>query len=89
MELLLKVIPADNILFASEIFGAVQGIDPETGHAFDDTKRHIDGIEWLPRGDREKILHGNAARVYPRLARRIAGKSSGGSQTTMQWEAGR
>jgi len=67
MELLLKVIPADNILFASEIVGAVQGIDPETGFAFDDTKRYIDEIEWLPREDRDKILHGNAARVYPRL----------------------
>ncbi len=68
MELLLKVIPADNILFASEIIGAVQGIDPETGFAFDDTKRYIDEIEWLPRADRDKILHGNTTRVYPRLA---------------------
>ena len=31
VELLLKVIPAENILFASEIVGAVKGIDPETG----------------------------------------------------------
>jgi 4-oxalmesaconate hydratase len=71
MELLLKVIPADNILFASEIVGAVQGIDPETGFAFDDTKRYIDEIEWLPRADRDKILHGNAARVYPRLVKAL------------------
>jgi 4-oxalmesaconate hydratase len=39
VELLTKVIPADNILFASETLGAVRGIDPETGHPFDDTKR--------------------------------------------------
>jgi 4-oxalmesaconate hydratase len=71
MELLLKVIPADNILFASEIVGAVQGIDPETGYAFDDTKRYIDEIEWLPREDRDKILHSNAARVYPRLVKAL------------------
>jgi 4-oxalmesaconate hydratase len=71
MELLLKVIPADNILFASEIVGAVQGIDPETGFAFDDTKRYIDEIEWLPREDRDRILHGNAARVYPRLVKAL------------------
>jgi 4-oxalmesaconate hydratase len=71
MELLLRVIPADNLLFASEIVGAVQGIDPETGFAFDDTKRHIDGIEWLAREDRDKILHGNAAKVYPRLAKAL------------------
>ena len=31
IELLAKVIPVDNILFASEMVGAVQGIDPETG----------------------------------------------------------
>ena len=30
-ELLAKVIPVDNILFASEMIGAVPGIDPETG----------------------------------------------------------
>jgi len=27
-----KVIPVDNILFASEMLGAVKGIDPQTGH---------------------------------------------------------
>ncbi len=31
MELLLKVIPADNILFASETVGALRGIYPEAG----------------------------------------------------------
>ena len=72
MKLLLEVIPAGNILFASEIFGAVQSIDPETGHAFDDTKRLIDGIESLPAPDREKILNGNARRIYPRLGRSMA-----------------
>ena len=42
IELLAKVVPVDNILFASEMLGAVQGIDPETGHHFDDTRRYID-----------------------------------------------
>ena len=42
IELLTKVIPADNILFASEMVGAVRGIDPRTGHHYDDTKRYID-----------------------------------------------
>jgi 4-oxalmesaconate hydratase len=31
IDLLTKVIPVDNILFASEMIGAVRGIDPETG----------------------------------------------------------
>ena len=67
IELLLKVIPADNILFASEIVGAVRGIDPETGHYYDDTRRYIDAIGWLSPADREKIYSGNVSRVYPRF----------------------
>jgi 4-oxalmesaconate hydratase len=70
IELLLKVIPADNILFASEMVGAVRGVDPETGQYYDDTKRYIDSIEGLSVADREKIFHGNVAKVYPRFARR-------------------
>ena len=32
IDLLTKVVPVDNILFASEMVGAVKGIDPKTGH---------------------------------------------------------
>jgi 4-oxalmesaconate hydratase len=67
IELLLKVIPAENILFASEIVGAVRGVDPETGHYYDDTRRYIDAIGWLKAADREKIFSGNVSRVYPRF----------------------
>ncbi len=62
----------DNILFASEMVGAVRGIDPESGHYYDDTKRYIDAIDWISAGDREKIFHGNARKVYSRLPARIA-----------------
>ena len=74
IELLLKVIPADNILFASEVVGAVRGVDPETGHNYDDTRRYIDAIEWLSAADREKIFSGNVARVYPRFGARTAAR---------------
>ena len=67
MELLLKVIPARNILFASETIGAVRGIDPETGHHFDDTRRYIDAASFLGAEAREMIFSGNARRVYSRL----------------------
>jgi 4-oxalmesaconate hydratase len=73
IELLLKVVPADNILFAQEIYGAVKGVNPKTGFNYDDTKRYIDSIEWLDPADREKIFHGNVRRVYGRYAAR-AGK---------------
>jgi 4-oxalmesaconate hydratase len=69
-ELLAKVIPADNILFASEMIGAVPGVDPETGHNFDDTKRYIDALP-LPAEDKSKIFEGNAKRVFGRLARQL------------------
>jgi len=72
IELLLKTIPANNILFASEIIGAVKGIDPETGHNYDDTKRYIDAVAWLPAADRAKVLGENALNVYPRIKARLA-----------------
>jgi 4-oxalmesaconate hydratase len=71
VELLTKVIPADNVLFGSEMIGAVRGKDPSTGHYFDDTKRYVDGIAALSAEDRHKIYEGNARRVYPRLDRRL------------------
>ena len=67
IELLLKVIPADNILFASEMVGAVRGVDPETGHHYDDTRRYIDAIDWLSADDRDKIYRRNVSRVFPRF----------------------
>ncbi len=72
IELLTKVIPVDNILFASEMVGAVKGIDPETGHNFDDTKRYLDQITTLSQDDQDKIFFKNALRVYPRLGPQLA-----------------
>ncbi|MEA3106567.1 MAG: 4-oxalmesaconate hydratase [Gammaproteobacteria bacterium] len=72
IELLTKVVPIDNILFASEMLGAVPGIDPDTGYHFDDTKRYIDQVEGLNEKSRHKIFEGNVRRVYPRLDRLLA-----------------
>jgi 4-oxalmesaconate hydratase len=70
IDLLHEVIDVDNILFASEMLGAVRGIDPETGFHWDDTKRYVDALD-LPEGDRRKVLELNARRVYPRLDARL------------------
>jgi 4-oxalmesaconate hydratase len=67
VELLAKVIPVDNIIFGSEMVGAVRGIDPETGYYFDDTKRYVDAVPFLSAEERYKIFEGNARKVYPRL----------------------
>jgi 4-oxalmesaconate hydratase len=71
IELLCKVIPLENILFGSEMVGAVRGIDSRSGHYYDDTKRYVDA---LPLGDagRERLYSLNARRVYPRLEARLA-----------------
>jgi 4-oxalmesaconate hydratase len=67
IDLLAKVIPVKNVLFASEMIGAVRGIDPTTGFHYDDTKRYIDAAPDLTDADRHMIYEGNARRVYPRL----------------------
>ena len=66
IDLLANVIETENILFGSEMVGAVRGIDPTTGHYFDDTKRYVDA---LPISDEQRhaIFEGNARRVFPRL----------------------
>ena len=71
IEVLFKVIPLDNILFASEMVGAVKGIDPETGYYFDDTKRYVDAIPGLSDQDRRKIFEGNARKVFSRLKAKL------------------
>jgi 4-oxalmesaconate hydratase len=66
IDLLFEVIDLDNILFGSEMVGAVRGIDPETGHYFDDTKRYVDAAD-LSSHQRDQVYSANARRVYPRL----------------------
>lgn len=66
IDLLTRVIPIDNILFASEMIGAVRDVDPLTGHFYDDTKRYIQAAD-LSESERRRIFETNARRVYPRL----------------------
>jgi 4-oxalmesaconate hydratase len=67
IDLLTKVMPADNLLFGSEMIGAVRGIDPETAHAYDDTRRYIEQTPYLTAARRQLVYEGNARRVFPRL----------------------
>ena len=68
IDLLFKVVPKENILFGSEMVGAVRGIDPETGFNYDDTKRYVDALG-LSDADRTMVYEGNVRKVFPRFKR--------------------
>ena len=54
--------------------GAVRGIDPDTEHYFDDTKKYIDALN-LDEGTRTQLFETNAYAVYPRLKAQLAAQS--------------
>jgi len=66
IDLLVDVVPIDNILFASEMIGAVRGVDPDTGRYYDDTKVYVDQAD-LTDEQRHQIFDTNIRRVFPRL----------------------
>lgn len=66
IDLLTAIIPDQNILFASEMVGAVRAIDPASGFYFDDTRRYIDAC-LLSDEQRQRIFETNVRTVYPRL----------------------
>ncbi|MGK5683674.1 amidohydrolase family protein [Actinoplanes sp. URMC 104] len=66
IDLLFDVIDSGAILFGSEMVGAVRGIDPRTGHHFDDTRRYVEALP-LTTEQRQQVYEHNARRVYPRL----------------------
>jgi 4-oxalmesaconate hydratase len=71
IDLLVDVIGADNVIFASEMIGAVRGVDKRTGRYFDDTKPYVEAVPGITAEDKQKIYEGNARKVYPRLAKRL------------------
>jgi hypothetical protein len=85
IELLTKVIPVDNILFASEMVGAVRGIDPETGYHFDDTRRYIDAVTWLSDVGAAQNLRGQCAQCMQGFEGwRVAIREQPGSRRNVQ-----
>jgi 4-oxalmesaconate hydratase len=66
MEMLVRRIGVENVLFGSEMFGTAQAVDEATGRPFDDNLRLISTIPGLSPSDANKILSGNARRVFPR-----------------------
>src|SRR3546814_13642170 len=77
IDLLAEVVPVDNVLFASEMHGAVRCADPDTGHFFDDTRRYIDANTHLRAADKEKSFYEHAITVFRRPQRQSGRASSG------------
>jgi len=67
LELLLKTVGTDRVLFGTERPGSGGGIDLETGRTLDDFKYTIDRIDFLTDQDRAAIYEGNARAMFPRL----------------------
>jgi 4-oxalmesaconate hydratase len=77
VKFLIDVIGVQNVIFASEMIGAVRSRNPRDGNNYyDDTKRYVDAITTLSDADRQTLFEGNARKVYPRLDRALtkAGK---------------
>jgi 4-oxalmesaconate hydratase len=72
IDLLTKVVRHRNLLFGTEMIGAVKGIDPETGHHFDDTKRYVNATPNLDDRSRQDLFFNNILNVYPRLKDKLA-----------------
>ena len=64
LELLIKVVGPDNLLFGSECPGVGSSINRDTGHTYDRIAPIIEGFEWLSEEDKTKIFSGNAKRLY-------------------------
>jgi 4-oxalmesaconate hydratase len=71
INLLTEVIPTKNILFASETFGAVKDIDPDSGFYFDDTRRYLNAVNGLNEQQKSMIFEGNARKVFSRINHRV------------------
>jgi 4-oxalmesaconate hydratase len=69
------------VLFASEMIGAVRGIDPRTGRYYDDTRYYLDEIGLAP-DERQMIFEDNARRVYPRLDSLLRSQGRGHDRRT-------
>jgi 4-oxalmesaconate hydratase len=67
LQLLVDTVPAANVLYASEMIGAVKGVDPRTGRRYDDTRFLLDAITSLSESERDAITFGNALRIFGRL----------------------
>ena len=64
LELLIKTVGVDQVLYGAECPGVGSAIDPETGRTFDNIVPQIQAIEWLSKADQQKILEHNVRKLF-------------------------
>jgi 4-oxalmesaconate hydratase len=69
IELLLKVVGTDNVLFGTEKPGTGSARDPISGRDYDDMKPVIESIAWLTAEQKANIFECNCRRVYNKAFR--------------------
>ncbi|MBB5402088.1 4-oxalmesaconate hydratase [Paraburkholderia sp. JPY162] len=67
LELLIKKVGADRVLFATEKPGTGSAVDPETGLDLDDLKPVIESMAMLSQEDKNNIFRCNCMKLYSRF----------------------
>ena len=70
LELLLRTVGADRVLFGTEKPGSGSAPNPDTGRDFDDLKPVIEGFGFLSGTDRRAVFEDNARLLFPALKNR-------------------
>jgi 4-oxalmesaconate hydratase/OH-DDVA meta-cleavage compound hydrolase len=64
LELLIKTVGVDHVLYGAECPGVGSAINPDTGLTFDNIVPYIKGFDWLSDADKAKILENNARELF-------------------------
>lgn len=67
LELLIKTVGADRVLFGTEKPGSGSATNPDTGRPFDDLRPVIEAMDFVSADDRRLIFEDNARSVFSRL----------------------
>jgi 4-oxalmesaconate hydratase len=67
LELLLKTVGTDRVMFGTEKPGSGSAINPDTGRSFDDLKPVIESFDFLTEEGRRQVFEENARQVFGRL----------------------
>ena len=64
LELLIRTIGVDRVLYGAECPGVGSAVNPDTGRTFDDIVPYLQKFDWLSASDRSKILEMNARSLF-------------------------